>query len=185
MGSPSKTLKLDGFVSERTRVINPLFVDGYADNWHFAVSEAFKDALDIKWTAVSENLVETWFWTQGSNYSFKVGDTLYDTRAAYEKPWHEALKIFKYCVKVISASPAVVVVSKEFETSGPVQYLEDKAPKEVPATIQYQRTRMSWGHVRFEVWTPNESAQTVELTEVKETTQELFVYYLQTGTFLR
>jgi hypothetical protein len=191
MASPTKILKLDGFVSERTRVLNPIFVDGYADNWYFAVPEAFRDALDIKWTTISEDLVQTEFWTQGSNYSFKAGDTLYDTRFAYEKspgvpmPWGEALKVMKYCVKVISASPAAVVVTKEFETAGPVPYLEDKSLKDEPATIQYQRTRMSWGHVRFEVWKPNSTAQSVELIEVKETTQELFVSYLQTGIFLR
>ena len=185
MGGSPTILKLEGFEKERTRVINPIFVDGYADNWHFAVSEAFRDALDIKWTTISEDKVETRFWTQGTNYSFKEGDTLYDTRLAYEKPWGEALKIIQYCLKVISAIPASVVVTKEFESTDPVRYTEDKTLKNDMPIFQYQRTRMSWGSVRFEVWRPSPAAQKVVLAEVKETTQEPFVYFLQTGNFLR
>jgi hypothetical protein len=182
---PPKELKLNGFVSERSRILNPIFVDGYADNWHFAVPEAFKDALDIKWTAISRDKVITQALTQGSNYSFKEGDLLYDNRHAYEKPWGEAIASMKFCVKVIGATPATVVVSKEIETSQPVVYIEDKTIQEAPRMIRYERTRMEWGHVRFEVYKPSATEKKVELIEVKETTQELFVYYLQTGEFMR
>lgn len=170
---------------ERSRILNPIFVDGYADNWHFAIPESFKDALDIKWTAVTRDGVTSQVLTQGTNYSFKAGDMLFDNRSAYEKTWGGSMASMNYCVKVVSAVSASVVVSKEIETSGPVKYSEDKAPQENARAIHFERSRMDWGRVRFEVFKANQAERRADLIEVKETTQELFVYYLQTGNFLR
>ena len=68
------------------------------------IPDAFRGALDIQQTirvSAGKQLV----WTQGSTFTFKVGDTLYDTPDAYQE-WATALKKIRLCVAVKSASDA-------------------------------------------------------------------------------
>jgi len=120
------------------------------------------------------------------NYAFKEGDILYDNRAAYDLPWGQALQSIKTCLKVVSAIPASVVATKSYETREAVRYLEDKAEATEPSVISYQRTRIAPGKVVFDVMRPNASGSALEaaFAEPRSTTQEMFVYYLQTGVLI-
>ena len=61
--------------------------------------------MDIKQTDRIENKKKSRVWTQGSSFSFKAGDTLYDTVEAYQV-WPKALKTITICVQVKMASSA-------------------------------------------------------------------------------
>ena len=69
------------------------------------VPQFFNDALDIKQTERVKNKKKTLVWTQGSSFSFKIGDTLYDTPNAY-RVWSEALKSINLCIQVKTTSSA-------------------------------------------------------------------------------
>lgn len=71
------------------------FADGYAVGFHMAVGECFRQEL----------LKER----------FSIGDTIYDTRLAYEGNWAEALLRINYCFKVASEPSEHV----EFEVMRP------------------------------------------------------------------
>ncbi len=74
--------------------------------WAFDLPACFRRALDIQLTTLAENKITRQAWTQGKNYDFQVGDTLYDTAAARDAPWLEALHQIKTCLEVISARKA-------------------------------------------------------------------------------
>lgn len=80
------------------------FTDGYAEDWHFAVGECFKDELDIKYTKRIEKSEKVMRWTQGHSFCFAEGHIIYDTPKAYLQ-WSEALKHIKLCCSVLRAVP--------------------------------------------------------------------------------
>jgi hypothetical protein len=88
--------RLDGLLHSRTRSEWPLhpFRNGFTNGWACAVPAAFRAALDIRQTAKKTR------WTQGTNFSFNVGDTFYDAPEAYELPWAEAVKLIGYGIQV-------------------------------------------------------------------------------------
>jgi len=53
------------------------FVDGAACGWKFYVPEAFKEALDIKLSTLVTFMQPYEAWTQGHNYAFQEGDSIY------------------------------------------------------------------------------------------------------------
>jgi len=59
------------------------FVDGYAEDWHFAVGECFRDELDIKYTQRIEDTKNVMRWAHGPFYCFAEGHVLYDTPKGY------------------------------------------------------------------------------------------------------
>jgi hypothetical protein len=74
-------------------------------DWHFCVPAFFHNALDLKLSDRKKDGLSYQAWTQGADFSFSVGDTLYDTPAAYE-PWEQALKKIRLCAQVVEAVPA-------------------------------------------------------------------------------
>ncbi len=76
-----------------------------AEGWYMCVPPWFNEALDIKQTERIENKKKTRKWTQGASFSFKPGDTVYDSPDAY-KVWFEALKTISLCIQVKTASNA-------------------------------------------------------------------------------
>lgn len=90
------------------------FVDGFALGWKMAVPDAFKEALDIKLTPRMFAGKKEMLWTQGRVYDFHVGDTLYDTKQAYEE-WGEALKHLKLSVQVQFSSSSGYVTYESIE----------------------------------------------------------------------
>ena len=91
----------------RTQVLDPDLVNHpRSDGWAFSLTQGFKTALDIQSTTIMKNKVPSQAWTQGQNYNFQVGDTLYDTPAGRESPWLEALEVMRTCLEVVSARKA-------------------------------------------------------------------------------
>src|ERR1019366_4498825 len=75
-----------------------------AVDWFMFVPTCFNAALDIQQTTRIIEKRETLQWTQGSTFSFSVGDIIYDTPKAYEK-WSDALKHVRYCFHITDATP--------------------------------------------------------------------------------
>ncbi len=133
------------------------FVDGYAKGWFFAVSESFKDCLDIKYMERKEPQDEgpsrsVMRWTQGQDFCFAEGHRIYDTPKAYLQ-WSEALKHIKFSIEVLRAIPAGWV-------------------------DQNHRTE---GAVTFKLEKPNSDCTGLETLGQYHMTQARFVEYLRTG----
>ena len=77
-----------------------------SDSWAFSLTQGFKSALDIQSTTIMKNKVAAQAWTQGQNYNFQVGDTIYDTPDGREAPWLEALHVMRTCLEVVNARKA-------------------------------------------------------------------------------
>ena len=91
----------------RSRQLDPNLVElRYSTNWAFVMPPAFRAALDIQLTAIVESGISTEVWTQGQNYDFQVGDTIYDTALAYEGTWADALPHIRTCLQVVDARKA-------------------------------------------------------------------------------
>ena len=114
----------------------------------------FNAALDIILTDRFKNKIKYQAWTQGSLFSFKEGDTLYDTPDAY-KPWNEALKNIKVCIKINKAADVII-----FEN-------EKRFP----------------GSVTFTVYIPNENRTKIIERSQHTLTQDQFVEFLITGEY--
>jgi len=119
---------LDQLIRERrpkqTRLTDLLRdpVGGTAEGWYMCVPSCFNDALDIKQTERVENKKKVLVWTQGSIFSFKSGDTVYDTPDAY-KVWSEALKTIGLCVQVKTGAGAAAIEGKTGGFPGSVTFL--------------------------------------------------------------
>ena len=181
----SPCLRLTGFVDGRSLVLVANFVGGYAAGWFFAVPAAFREALDIKEGIRVYGSEKVNLMTQGRLFSFKEGDTLYDTPKAYELPWGDALQHIILCVQVLRASPVSEVVTKEYRTKARVAVfgVENNRQEllEGEKEIVYQRSRLQYGSVLFSVLTPNSGRTQLEKWRSFETDQEEFVAFLQTG----
>jgi hypothetical protein len=80
--------------------------DEETKDWFMCVPSCFNNAIDIRLTTRKIKGNETLVWTQGSAFSFKPGDTLYDTSKAYSE-WGEALQYLSRCISVEQATDAV------------------------------------------------------------------------------
>lgn len=134
------------------------FVYGYAEGWKMAVSENFKDELDIKLTKRVIDKKNVDILTQGSYYNFKEGHILYDTPKAYTI-WHEAIKNINIACKIIKAKP---------------RSLSTKENNSAKRTIDD-------GLVVFLIYKPNENRTVLQEISEHEMTQVEFVNFLKTG----
>lgn len=110
--------------STREKRLMDLLKDPSAENvegWYMCVPPCFNDALDIKQTERKKDKKKTLLWTQGSSFSFKTGDTLYDTPDAYEV-WGEALKTMGLCVQVETGTSADPVTDEGGRSAGSVTF---------------------------------------------------------------
>ena len=71
--------------------------------WFMHVPKCFNDSLDIRQTTRIKDGKASIVWSQGCNFSFKDGDTVYDSPDAYGT-WSEALKKLKVAIQVRSAT---------------------------------------------------------------------------------
>ena len=161
------------------------FVDGFALGWKMAIPESFKEALDIKLTPRRLAGKTEMLWTQGRIYDFHEGDTIYDTKLAYEE-WGKALKHFTLSVQVQFASSSGYVTYETIETKDKKleviqQKGKTKSKEETIDGLVVKKQRLDHGLVRFRVYRPNEERTAVEECEVVECTQDDFVAFLQTG----
>jgi hypothetical protein len=130
-----------------------------ATDWYMYVPHCFNNALDIRLTARKEMGKETLVWTQGSAFSFKQGDTLYDTPKGYSV-WNESLKHISLCVTVIEASDSIP---------------EKRKTKNSEATPRCP------GSLTIQALVPNsEKTELVKMDDI-EMTQDEFVAFLVEG----
>ncbi len=115
------------------------FINGYADGWHMAVKECFRNELDIKYTERKKDKQSYFEWTQGPYYSFAKGHLFYDNAAGYEK-WDKALGIINICCKIISAIPTALNKDKNIVEGTVVftLYQSDKKHKILQAVKDYE-----------------------------------------------
>jgi len=73
--------------------------------WFMYIPPFFNNALDIRDTERKKDKISYWVWTQGADFSFSVGDVIYDTKEAY-KTWSEAIKKIGICIQVTRAVSA-------------------------------------------------------------------------------
>ncbi|MCP4268702.1 MAG: hypothetical protein GY777_24500 [Candidatus Brocadiaceae bacterium] len=176
-------IKLEGYTDKRSIITNPIFSDGFAVGWKFAVPEVFKAALDIKLTTRKKKEKSLSVFTQGTNYSFSAYDTIYDTPKAY-KIWNEALKEFHYCIEIQEAIPCKIIQTKEFKTEHPTSFFEDGKKSDKKKVLVLKRTRTSNGYVKFKLLKPDKAKKKLKLHGIYETDQEKFVLFLQTGRLI-
>lgn len=79
--------------------------DEQPPGWFMCIPSCFNNALDIRQTPRKKDGKESLIWTQGSAFSFKPGDAIYDTPRAYSA-WGEALKHLSICIRIHQASDA-------------------------------------------------------------------------------
>uniref|UniRef100_UPI0040565F9C hypothetical protein n=1 Tax=Candidatus Electrothrix sp. TaxID=2170559 RepID=UPI0040565F9C len=92
----------------RTELLKPAEAT-YAEGWFMCVGKCFNDPLDIRFTERTVKGDKLQVWTQGSAFSFREGDTFYDTRDAYHQVWNKALKSISLSVQVKQAVPAGII----------------------------------------------------------------------------
>ena len=73
--------------------------------WFLCAPAFFNNALDLKLSDRKKDGESLEVWTQGADFSFSVGDTLYDTPEAYER-WDHAMTKIRFCVQVVEAVAA-------------------------------------------------------------------------------
>ena len=181
-------MEISAFRDERSPILVAMFRDGYATGWRFAVTEAFKDALDIKLTPRKIGTRTENVWTQGNQFNFIQGSVFYDTRLAYELTWVEALEHLKLSVQIADVRPSQRVVSQTIETTSKQIEIstrgkgESSKPKlEMVDGLVISKERMDFGYIKFTVYRPNKDKSAVEEVDTIECDQEEFVAFLQTG----
>lgn len=144
---------------DRSRELIADFSKGYADGWRFVVRSCNLPNLDI--------LRQGKIFTQGEIYNFSRGEIFYDTPAAYEVQWGEALRQIKYSLQIDSVTssygdPVVSWESKRF----------------------VRRNVPNYGLVEFTIYTPNAERTRIEPWKSYSCWQNEFVEFLKTGSFV-
>lgn len=129
--------------------------DESPSDWFMYIPAFFNNALDIRDTERKKDKISYWIWTQGADFSFSVGDTIYDTRDAY-KPWEEALKTVKICIQI---TRAVSASSSEggFRFPGRLSFdllIPDKDRSKLEKVGEYEMTQYEF--VSLIIFGPNE-----------------------------
>lgn len=181
-------MEISAFRDERSPILVATFQNGYAMGWRFAVTEAFKDALDIKLTPRKVGTRTENVWTQGNQFNFTQGSVFYDTCLAYELTWGEALQHLKLSVQIAEVRPSERIVSQTIETTSKQIEIttrgkgESSKPKpEMVDGLVIKKERMDFGYIKFALSRPNKDKSAVEEVDTIECDQEEFVAFLQTG----
>lgn len=150
-----------GVFSWRDELTQPLIADfskGYADGWKFIVRPCNFDGLGIKQN--NGKLV------QSTLYNFQSGNTFYDTLAAYEGKWCDALKNLRICIQIDSTMASRALSFVEYDGK------------------RYERrSQPVHGLVKFTIYKPNAQRSQVEKFQSYTCRQDEFVNLLKTGTF--
>jgi hypothetical protein len=123
--------------------------------WFMCVPPCFNAALDILQTLRIVGHRQTLTWTQGSNFSFAAGDSIYDTPIAYKDQWSDALQHIRYCIQVTRATAVT-----------PAEHSTPRHP----------------GSVTFDLLTPNSARTGLMTTATHTVTQDDLVQLLITGS---
>ena len=109
--------QIEAIREERSPILIAVFVNGFAAGWKMAVGEAFKDALDIKFTQGIVGGKKQMVWTQGRIFDFKEGYTIHDVHIPFSE-WRETMKHLTLMVQVVKASPSVHVNQETITIEG-------------------------------------------------------------------
>lgn len=125
---------------------------GKSAGWFFAVPEAFREALDIKYTERKIHGRSIWDWTQGipPQLSFDVGDVFYDRPDIRKSDWDRVRWKIGFAISVCAAT-------SDRLSSGKIK----------PGSVEFDLSY--FGHGR------------IEKTERFGTTQKEFMNFLRTG----
>jgi hypothetical protein len=173
--------------TNRSEILIAQFVDGFAMGWVFAVPEAFREALDIRITtkAICKKTIQVW--TQGMSFSFKEGDTLHNSRLAYDD-YSQFLKGNNPITIQVQSSTEAGYVNKEsfLIQSDPVDYLVERkaGAKELRASsFIVRRQTYDGGHVRLIEYRPSPEKDRMLEAARLEMRQDEFVFLLQMGMY--
>jgi hypothetical protein len=173
------------FGDNRSPILIANFKDGYTCDFHFALPEVFRTALDIQKTpriVEGSTILE---YSQGKNYDFKAGDIIYDNKIAYEVTWGEAKKKLNRFLKILQATPAYDELDESIMLPDPVIYTEKSnsfSPlKNPPSKIFIRKYRYNQGTVIFQLYSRSGELEDSFASEEKTLSQEQFVKFLQTG----
>ncbi len=101
----------------RTELLKPAETES-TEGWFMCVRDCFNNSLDIRRTERTVNGRKVLVWTQGSAFSFAVGDTLYDAADACKAPATAPSVL----VQVREALPAVPASENSGRFSGSVTF---------------------------------------------------------------
>ncbi len=156
---------------ERSTTVCAQFVGGFTREWSFKLPEAFKEALDIKTTVRQINKVQHSVVTQGTSYSFKKGDVIYDSILAYTFEWGEALKLTKFMIQIDDAAPdSFQIVNDSIVQS------------EKEGAFRLIVNRPIDGFVKFSLY--RSTGSSVKIVKKIETNQKELVRFLQSGKMI-
>jgi len=178
LGSKLSLSYVSGREDGRSPVVLAVFVGGVVPGWRMAVSESFREALDIRLTQRIAGDVKEMVWTQGQCFAFREGDTLHSASGAPKK----------VSVQVQRASDTCFV-ERESSTSDEILHLRTidltkekaKVRGAVFAGVQILEKRYSPGSVTLAVYEPDPNTEKLIERHRVTTTQVDFVSFLQTG----
>ncbi|GJQ57486.1 MAG: hypothetical protein D8M57_18135 [Candidatus Scalindua sp. AMX11] len=124
-------------------------------------------------------------WTQGRIYDFHAGDTIYNTKLAYQK-WEEAVNHILLYIQVQSSSPSEYVTYETIETKRKglrilQQKRGSKSKENTAGGLVVKKQRLEHGLVKFRAYRPNKENKIFKECELLECAQDDFVAFLQTG----
>jgi hypothetical protein len=132
----------------------------YEKSWAMCVPVAFNDALDIKRSERTVDGRKTICWTQGSSFSFREGDTIYDSPRAYHD-WDEALKHINLFVQVQEATSVVRSKDPHVRSPGSLTFLIFMPNRDRTGVIARARHTLSQDDfVRFLITGPDDELKT-------------------------
>jgi len=171
--------------TKRSEILIAQFVDGFALGWAFAVPEAFREALDIRMTTKMMCKKEIRIWTQGMSFSFKEGDTIHNSRLAYDDYALFLKGNNPITLQVQSATDAGFVTTESFLIEGnPVRYrVEQKsgAREERASSFTVRRQTYDKGNVMLIEYRPSPEKNMMVKTARLDLRQDEFVSLLQSG----
>ena len=178
LGSKLSVTYVSGREDGRSPVVLAVFVEGLVPGWRMAVSESFREALDIRFTPRIAGDVKEMIWTQGQCFAFREGDTLHAASGAPRR----------VTIQVERASDACFV-ERESSTSDQTLQLrtvdlskdKGKTKAEEFHGVQILEKRYSPGSVSLTIYESDPSGEHLRERHRAMTTQVDFVSFLQTG----
>lgn len=123
--------------------------EGDSGGWFMYTPSCFNEALDIRQTERVKDGRKSLYWTQGAFFSFKQGDTIYNTPKAYEQ-WSKALEHINICISVKTATDVSLGEDGKSRFPGSVTFIILKPNKQRTKLVeQEQRTLTQDEFVKF------------------------------------
>lgn len=171
--------------TKRSDILIAQFVDGFALGWAFPLPEAFREALDIRMTTKKICKKEIQIWTQGMSFSFKEGDTVHNSRLAYDDYALFLRGNNPITLQVQSATSSGFVTTESFHIDeSPVHFrVEQKSAVKRNDASSFTVFRQTYdgGKVRLVEYRPSPGKDRMVETGRLDMKQDEFVSLLQSG----